>query len=281
VIIEGGNHGDEYEGPIVIGELIRDLDPGEIQGRLILLPSVNIHAAVQSQRTSPVDGLNFNRSFPGDPYGTITQQIAAFVNDHLLPLGDAFLDLHSGGSSLDILPSAIIEPTKDPALAARNRAAARAFGAPYVVVIPNLGDPRTATASACRAGLVTVGTELAGGGRVSIDALEICRRGVRNLLTHLGLLEGHAPSPSSEQPILALEGTNAYVYAPTDGIFEPFHRLGTTVHKGQPAGRIHTVWDPSQLPLELHYQCDGVLFALRQPGRARPGNCCAVVASPA
>ena len=28
VIIEGGNHGDEYEGPIVIGELARDLDPG-------------------------------------------------------------------------------------------------------------------------------------------------------------------------------------------------------------------------------------------------------------
>jgi predicted deacylase len=27
VIIEGGNHGDEYEGPIVIGELARDLDP--------------------------------------------------------------------------------------------------------------------------------------------------------------------------------------------------------------------------------------------------------------
>ena len=27
VIIEGGNHGDEHEGPIVIGELARELDP--------------------------------------------------------------------------------------------------------------------------------------------------------------------------------------------------------------------------------------------------------------
>ena len=32
VILEGGNHGDEYEGPIVIAELIHSLDPGEIQG---------------------------------------------------------------------------------------------------------------------------------------------------------------------------------------------------------------------------------------------------------
>src|ERR1700754_3467341 len=71
VIIEGGNHGDEYEGPITIGELIRALDPGAIQGRLILLPTINVHAAMAGHRTSPVDGLNFNRTFPGDPRGSI------------------------------------------------------------------------------------------------------------------------------------------------------------------------------------------------------------------
>ncbi|MBZ0230573.1 MAG: succinylglutamate desuccinylase/aspartoacylase family protein, partial [Bauldia sp.] len=140
VIIEGGNHGDEYEGPITICELIRDLDPGEVQGRLVLMPANNVHAAMAGKRTSPVDGLNFNRTFPGDPRGTITQQISAFVNDHVLPLGDAFLDLHSGGSSLDISPSAIIEPTDDPALHRRNVAAALAFDAPMTVVIANMGD---------------------------------------------------------------------------------------------------------------------------------------------
>ena len=80
-IIEGGNHGDEHEGPIVIGELARDLDPGEIQGRLILMPANNVHAVIASRRTSPIDGLNFNRTFPGDPEGTITQQISAYVTD--------------------------------------------------------------------------------------------------------------------------------------------------------------------------------------------------------
>ena len=32
VIMEGGNHGDEHEGPIIIGELARELDPGEDSG---------------------------------------------------------------------------------------------------------------------------------------------------------------------------------------------------------------------------------------------------------
>ena len=195
VILEGGNHGDEYEGPIVITELIRELDPGEIQGRLILMPAINAPAVIAGQRTSPDDGLNLNRSFPGDPHGSMTQQIAAFMADEIYPRGDAFLDLHSGGSSLDLLPSAIIEPTEDAALSRRNIAAALAFDAPQTVVISNLGDPRTATAAACRAGLVTMGTEMGGGGTVSPEALAICRRGVRNVLAHLGLLPPERAEP--------------------------------------------------------------------------------------
>jgi N-alpha-acetyl-L-2,4-diaminobutyrate deacetylase len=281
VVLEGGNHGDEYEGPIVISELIRELEPGDIQGRLILMPANNVHAAMAGRRTSPVDGVNFNRAFPGDPHGSITQQIAALVSDEIFPRADAFLDLHSGGSSLNIIPSAIIEPTDDPELHRRNVAAARAFDAPQTVVISNLGDPRTATAAACRAGLVTVGTEMAGGGTVSRDALAICRRGVRNVLAHLGVLpQDPAGTVLGERPVLELPGTRAYVYATMDGIFEPFHRHGTEVSAGEPAGRIHCSWDPTRPPETLTYQADGILYGMRQPGRVRPGNCCLIVAAP-
>jgi N-alpha-acetyl-L-2,4-diaminobutyrate deacetylase len=281
VVIEGGNHGDEHEGPIVIGELAREIDPGEIQGRLILMPANNVPAVIASRRTSPIDGLNFNRTFPGDPEGTITQQISAYVADIIFPIADAFLDLHSGGSSLDFIPSAVIEPTKDEALAKRNVAAARAFDAPCTVVVPNLGDQRTATATACRAGLVTVGTELCGGGRVSSEALEVCRRGVRKVLAHLGVLDGAPQSAtSSGKQVLELRGTAAYVYAPSEGVLETFHALGAKVSAGEPAGRIHRVWEPGHDPHAIAYGCDGVLLARRHPGQVKPGNCCLVVASP-
>jgi len=281
VIMEGGNHGDEYEGPITIAELIRDLDPGRIQGRLILMPSNNVHAAMAGQRTSPVDGLNFNRTFPGDPRGTITQQISAYVSDYIFPLGDAFLDLHSGGSSLDIIPSAIVEPSRDPDLHRKNIAAVQAFGAPMTVVIANMGDPRTATAEAVAQGLITVGTEMAGAGAVSIDALKICRKGVRNVLAHLGVLPpGDATPSDGDNTVLELPGAKAYVFAGSDGVFEPFHKNGEQVSEGQPAGLIHYLWDPSRPPETLHYQSDGILYGRRQPGRVKPGNCCLVVAIP-
>ena len=281
VILEGGNHGDEYEGSITISELIRDLDPGMVNGRLILMPSNNVHACMAAHRTSPVDGLNLNRAFPGDPTGTITQQIAAYLTDVVFPLGNAFLDLHSGGSSLQILPSAIIEPVADPAHYARNVAAVRAFGAPNTVIIGNLGDPRTATATACRAGMTTVGTEMRGGGTVSLDALDKCRRGVRNVLAHLGVIAPTGPVVQDAGDILDLPGPAAYVYASDDGVFEPFHELGTKVSAGQPAGRIHRPWDTAFAPVTLLYGLDGIVFGRRHLGRVAPGNCVLVVAAPA
>lgn len=280
VILQGGNHGDEYEGPITIGELIRDLDPGEVQGRIICLPAINVPAVNAGRRVSPVDGLNMNRTFPGDPAGTITQQISAFVNDQILPLGDAFLDLHSGGSSLDILPSAIIEPAPDPEHHRLNAAAVLAFGAPLVVVIDNLGEARTSTAASVRAGLTTVGTEMAGRGTVSLDALAICRRGARNVLAHLGVLEPQGPAPERPETVLTIPGPPGYVYSPTDGVFEGFHSLGSEVRAGQEAGRVHHLTDPFHPPETLYYGAGGILYGRRQPGRVEPGNCCAVVAAP-
>ena len=281
VAIEGGNHGDEYEGPIVISELIRSLDPKDIRGRLILMPAINVHAVMAGKRTSPVDGLNLNRVYPGNPRGSITEQIAAFIADEIFPRADAFLTLHSGGSSLNIMPSAIISLAEDPELRRRNIAAVRAFGAPLSVVVRNLGEPRTVTAAACRAGLVTVATEMGGGGTVSVGALALCRRGVRNVLAHLGVLAGEpAPPQPGNAPILELPGTMAYVYATMDGIFEPFHDNGRDVREGEPAGRIHCTWDPTRPTETLHYQADGILYGRRQPGRVRPGNCCLVVATP-
>lgn len=279
VILEGGNHGDEYEGPIALGELIRDLDPADISGRLIFIPAINLPAVNAARRTSPVDEINLNRSFPGNALGTTTEQIAAYVHDVILPMGDVFIDLHSGGSSLDIIPSAVIEPGITPQQHAANIAAAEAFGAPIAVIIDNRGDPRTATASAAQQGMTVIGTEMAGGGTVSIDALKLCRDGVRNVLSHVGVLKSSAP-PAKAAPKLFELTSAAHVISEDDGVFEPLHKLGTEVKAGQLAGRVHFLSHPGRPPVEMHYRADGIVYGKRQPGRVRPGNCCLVVATP-
>lgn len=279
VLIEAGNHGDEYEGPIALGELLREIDPAEVSGRIIAIPAINIRAVEAGTRTSPVDGLNFNRCFPGDFNGTLTSQIAAYVNDCLMPIADYFLDLHSGGSSLMIMPSAIIEPSPTPEGHRRNIDATLAFGAPTVVMVDNLGETRTSTAAANAQGLVVVGSEMAGGGLVSQDALAICRRGIRNVLRHAGVLEGKPELPENANArVLKIPGSQGYILADDDGVFEPIAQLGTVARRGELAGRIHFLRTPSREPVELRHAIDGVVFAKRQPGRVRPGNCCFVIA---
>ena len=280
-ILMAGNHGDEYEGPIALGEIVRDLEPSTIQGRLIILPALNLPAVRAGRRTSPVDGLNLNRAFPGDPQGSITEQIAAYVSDVIYPMGDLMVDLHSGGSSLDIMPSAIVEPAPDPEHMRRNVEAVRAFDAPLTVVISNLGEPRTSTATSVRAGLTTVGTEMAGQGTLSPAALEICRRGVRNVLAHAGILPAAATdAPPGERAILEIPGSDGYVYATRDGVFECLHDLGAPVKAGDVAGRIHDLAAPWRTPEPVRFAADGIMFARRQPGQVVLGNCCAVVAAP-
>src|ERR1051326_461946 len=46
ILLMAGNHGDEYEGQVALGRLMRPLDPAEVRGGVIILPSANIPAAM-------------------------------------------------------------------------------------------------------------------------------------------------------------------------------------------------------------------------------------------
>ena len=54
VLMQAGNHGDEWEGQIGLGNLIRSLEPRDIKGRLVILPSANFPAAMAGARPSHI-----------------------------------------------------------------------------------------------------------------------------------------------------------------------------------------------------------------------------------
>ena len=97
----------------------------------MILPMANYPAAHAGRRTSPVDGGNLNRSFPGDPHGTMTQMIAHLIEEVLLDGVKLLIDLHSGGSSLLYLPSTQVKLRPDGTLHPREREIVAAYGAPY------------------------------------------------------------------------------------------------------------------------------------------------------
>lgn len=277
-LLVGGVHGDEYEGPIVLSELIRSLEPAQIHGRLIVVPAVNLPAVRAGRRTSPIDDLNLARAFPGDPAGTPTRQIAHYVARELVARADFVLDLHSGGTSLEIMTVAMLRRHDDAALDGRTEAAMRSFGTSLALSAAP-GEGRTLIAAAAAQAKVTFAVELGYGGMVSAAALSIARAGVAGFLAHTEILPG-AVAPY-DGPLWEVADPSAYVLAPVGGVFEPFQSLGAEVVAGQEAGRIHHLDRPAQPPTPVHFANTGLMFARRAPGIVAHGNCVGVVASPA
>lgn len=276
-VFVSGNHGDEYEGQVALCNLARKLDPAKIHGRVIILPMANFSAGMAGRRTSPIDEVNLNRAFPGDPNGTVTQQIAYWIESTLLPQADFVADLHSGGSSLMYVPCALMKLSGEAKRDAAQRAMLEAFGAPINYITPGgsgTGQDNTLSGGAERLGIPTIGTELAGSGTVTPAALRIVSRGLNNLLVHASILpESERIAITREPRVVTVAGPEHFVYSSESGVWEPLVELGQTVKAGQLAARIYTPETPWARPAELRFQADGLVLCKRIPGRTMRGDC--------
>ena len=91
-VVIGGVHGDEPEGQIAALRLARETQPDDVTGRLIVVPCASPDASRAYTRLWP-NGVNFNRSFPGNPDGSADQQLAHFFSTVLFPLADVVVDM--------------------------------------------------------------------------------------------------------------------------------------------------------------------------------------------
>ena len=138
----GSNHGNEYEGPVVLKHLIREIDVKDVLGRIILIPVLNPSAfRAGTRESSPDDRVNLNRAFV-DGAGVqpalsgITHRIAAFVRQYIWPRVHVVIDLHSGGNVARFSICANYHPVEDPVLAKKIEETARWFGTPQPEGLP-------------------------------------------------------------------------------------------------------------------------------------------------
>jgi predicted deacylase len=171
LLLTGANHGDEYEGPLTLMALMRELPFDRLNGRLIIIPALNMPAYRAGTRLSPIDQVNLNRVFPGDRNGTPSMMLAHYIETVLMPLADYSIDFHSGGSSLDYLPTLFTfgQPGNAEGKAESERVIA-AFGAPRVLSMDLMGEDRVISAAAHRNGALFFTGEFGGGGRRSRGA---------------------------------------------------------------------------------------------------------------
>jgi N2-acetyl-L-2,4-diaminobutanoate deacetylase len=275
VLVTGASHGDEYEGPLGIMRLLQDMPGTAFRGRLIALPALNYPALMAGRRLSPLDGGNMNRSFPGRADGGPTLALAHWVYTRLLPLADAVIDIHSGGSSLRFAPSAVIHELPDPAQMAATRALAEAFAAPFTQVLTELDSVGELDGAVEALGLPFLSTELGGGGGVTPQTVAMAHEGLRRCLRHLGLVDT-APPPTLRSRFLYVPETG-YVMPSRSGLLDPIVEVGEAVQAGQVLAKLYDIDEPLREPVQLLAPQQGVLVCRAARGGVARGDTVAVV----
>jgi predicted deacylase len=266
----GSNHGNEYEGPVALKHLLREIRLEDVLGRVILIPVLNPSAFRAGTRESTLDDrVNLNRAFvegagvtPG--LSGITHRIAAFVRESIWPRVHVVLDLHSGGDVARFALCANFHHVDDPELAREVEETARGFGTPCLMVYQNL-TPGLLPSEAERLGKITVGTELGWGRAINPDGVRYARQGVLAAAIRHGQLHGTIENVGhhrdGEQRKLEMVERACFTVAPFDGHYEPLLECGTPVSRGEAVGLLHDFDHIDMEPWPALAGVDGVLLA--------------------
>ena len=277
ILLTGGVHGDEFEGPVALMRLVQKLSLDDIHGRVIILPALNAAAVQASSRVSPVDHLNLNRAFPGDADGSPTQMMAHFVETVLLPECDVVIDLHTGGKASIFAPCVLAQVDSNTALGKANLALAKAFSAPYLWVAGEKNDNRSLSAAAARQQVSMIAAELGGGGGCDPSMADFTEMAVMGCLSHLGITAVSNRDHISKMECIKLAET---LVSPAVGLLDRHFHIGDQVVAGQFAGWLHFINEPERPSLELKFKTSGIILAHSNRGMVERGDLIANIASP-
>ncbi|MFN0171853.1 MAG: succinylglutamate desuccinylase/aspartoacylase family protein [Bryobacteraceae bacterium] len=278
LLVTGGIHGDEYEGPAAIHETFDRLEPDKLRGCWLGVPVVNEAAMRVGQRASPIDGVDLARVFPGNPTGTLTERLAHGFGQRVMKLATHYIDLHSGGAALRIVSMAGYKTVADRAVLDIQRRMAMAFGADLVWGTPPLLRPTLWQAE--QFGIPAIYAETGGDGRWRQD-VDGYRTGVEFVMRSLGMLDGDYPTSPRRYFREAGPGNDTEGHfqvdhpSPCEGLFQPDVDLWAPVHEGQVIARVVDFGGQRAAPIAARRK--GQVIMLRRPSTVKEGDALAVV----
>lgn len=222
--ISAGIHGEEAVGVEIVYRFLTSYDLGKLAGRLRVLPVANPFSYSAITRNTPIDMMNLNRVFPGNPDGMLTEQLAHKMAEGFLTGLDYYVDFHAGGAY----------PTVDYVYIINSELLSRAFGSRFLYRTKEV-PPATSTGFAHARKIPSTVVELGGG---DVDQTDYVRRGIaglENILKTLKMLPGE-PTPPPPQIVLREIAT----LRPHHGglLLPEVTTIGAEVAGGQVLGRI-------------------------------------------
>ena len=209
---------------------------------------------------------------------SVTEQTA----DALTPLiqqADYYIDLHTGGAVLDVMPLAGYTLHRNGEVLEAQRRMARAFNMPVIWGTSATLDGRSISV-ARDAEVPAIYAEWRGRANRDPRGVEAYFDGVLNVMAELGMIEGRPPPTSAVKYVVEDNRENAgYMQinypAPMDGYFKPAVGLGDHVRVGEPLGSVCDVLGDNVVVVPAVQQ--GLVCTLRSYLRVKKGDCLGVV----
>ena len=248
VFVSAAIHGDEITGTAIIQRLIRHVSPAQLSGTLILAPAVNIYGFIAQSRYLP-DRRDLNRSFPGNPNGSLASQLAHCFFENVIARADLGIDLHSAAVHRYNLPQIRIAEGDD-----HLTELATVFGAPIVIESPlREGSMR---ALAHERGTPMLLLEAGEALRFDRFSSEVGTRGVLRVLAHLDMIPGD--DSMANVPAPGRSNATRWVRSPRGGLTHRRRKSGDTVRLGEVLGTVSGIFGED--PEDIVCPIDGIVI---------------------
>ena len=236
LVITAGVHGCEYVGVQAAKKLFKTLDPNRLSGTVIILPLMNPEGFYNgSKQIMPEDGKNLNRSFPGNPEGSISEQVAYFIETEIYPNADFIIDLHGGDINEAMTPLVFFPVEADESVKEKVRLAAMHMPVPYRI------------RSISKNGLYSYGVqkgvpglllEIGGMGRWTDQEVDLCIDCVQGVMGYLEIGDKKEINHHQQESTLTI-----YEESDVAGFWYPNVHAGTKVQLDDVLGEIRDIND--------------------------------------
>jgi predicted deacylase len=263
VFINAGVHGGEYPAIETAIRLGKTLDPATLSGTVVVMPVLNLPAFwKRSMFVCPVDDVNPNRVFPGDPEGSYTEQMVYALTTDFVARADCYIDLHGGDMVEGLVPFSICR-TGTEEVDKKSLELAKVFGLPYLLTVDRPIQPSKGSMSfvaGAERGVPGFIAEAGGVGQLQLDAVDLLTNGIRRVLKHLGMIDDTVPEVAAPTVLTNFE----WLYSENAGMFYPSVAINEEIVEGQRIGHIGSLFG-EQLE-EIHAPLSGrILFITTSP----------------
>ncbi|NCT10660.1 MAG: succinylglutamate desuccinylase/aspartoacylase family protein [Flavobacteriia bacterium] len=258
VLLLAGLHGDEVNGVAIIREIIAQKINKPTKGTIICIPVFNIFGYLIQTREFP-DGRDLNRVFPGSPNGSLASQFAFQFIENIAPFVDYIIDFHTGGGDKDNMPQ--IRCHEDEA---ETMKLAEIFNPPFIIHSNYI--PKSLRETLRKMNKTVLLFE---GGKSKNLAPKVIAHGVRgakNILIHLGLIEGIIEETVTPIHIKKTK----WLRAPFSGMLKLNVKNGTYVKKKEVLG---VILDPfGDFKKKVYAPFDGHIFCINKTPIVNKGD---------